>query len=94
MVDATQKQVVDLKIMNKHGMHARPAAMFVKLASQFDSDIRIEKDGTVVSGKSIMGLLTMELHHGAEFQLLVEGRDADKAVEAIVTLVNGKFNEE
>jgi phosphocarrier protein HPr len=94
MADVGEQKVVDLKILNKHGMHARPAAMFVKLASQFDSDIRIEKDGTAVSGKSIMGLLTMELHHGADFKLLVEGKDADKAVAAMVELVNNKFNEE
>lgn len=84
----------DLTILNKHGMHARPAAMFIKTASGFDSDIMIEKDGTKVSGKSIMGLLTMELYQGSTMRVYADGPDAEAALQALEELVKGKFDEE
>ncbi len=84
----------DLIIVNKHGMHARPAALLIKTANQFDSDITIEKDGTAVSGRSIMGLLTLELYHGSTMRVRAVGSDAAAAVDAIEALVNRKFDEE
>ena len=83
-----------LTIQNKHGMHARPAALLIKLAGQFDSEISIEKDGTKVSARSIMGLLTLELYHGSAITVCAEGPDADAALDAIEDLVNRKFDEE
>lgn len=83
-----------MKILNKHGMHARPAALFIKTANGFESDIQIEKDGTKVSGKSIMGLLTLELYQGATMRIHADGPDAEAALNAIEALVNGKFEEE
>ncbi len=84
----------DLTIANKHGMHARPAAMFIKTASRFEADITIEKDGTRVSGKSIMGLLTMELYQGARMRVYAEGPDAAEALDALEALVKSKFDED
>lgn len=83
-----------LTILNKHGMHARPAALLIKTAGQFSADINIEKDGTRVSGKSIMGLLTLEMYEGSTITVHAEGPDAAEALDAIEELVRNKFNEE
>lgn len=83
-----------LTILNKHGMHARPAAMLIKMAGKFQSEISIEKDGTNVSARSIMGLLTLELYHGSSFTVCAEGPDAKEALDAIEDMVNRKFDEE
>lgn len=84
----------DVKILNTHGMHARPAALLIKTANQFESNISIEKDGTSVSGKSIMGLLTLELYQGSTMRVRAEGPDAEVAIQAIEELVLRKFDEE
>lgn len=83
-----------MTIKNKHGMHARPAALLIKMAGQFKSEIVIEKDGTKVSACSIMGLLTLELYHGTEITVHAEGPDSCQALDAIEDLVNRKFDEE
>ena len=83
-----------IKIRNKFGIHARPAALFVKTAAQFKSDITVEKDGLEVNGKSIMGLLTIEGHKGAVLVIKAEGPDATEALTALETLIDQKFNEE
>lgn len=84
----------DMTIANEHGMHARPAAMFIKMASGFDAEITIEKDDTRISGKSIMGLLTMELYQGAKMRVYADGPDADAALDALEELVRNKFDED
>jgi phosphocarrier protein len=83
-----------IKIENKLGLHARPAAMFVSLASKFDSEVFIEKEGNVVNGKSIMGVLMLAAACGTELKLIVEGNDSEEAMQAIIDLVRSKFNEE
>jgi len=83
-----------MKIMNKVGIHARPAALFVKTASRFKSDITVEKDGMRVSGKSIMGLMTIEGYHGSVLTVTAEGEDAAEALDALEKLVKDKFYEE
>jgi phosphocarrier protein len=84
----------EMTILNKHGMHARPAAMLIKTAGQYVSDIYIEKEGNRVSGKSIMGLLTLEMYQGSIITVHAEGPDATDALNAIEELVRSKFNEE
>ena len=84
----------ELTIQNKHGMHARPAALFIKVASRFESEILVEKDDTRISGKSIMGLLTLELYQGSVMTVTAIGPDAAAALDAIEELVNRKFDEE
>jgi len=91
---ATRTAVRDVKIVNRFGIHARPAALFVKTAGRFSSDITVEKDGSVVSGKSIMGLLTIEGSKGSVLKLMAIGVDAIEALEALVDLVERKFFED
>ena len=82
------------KVCNKFGMHARPAALFVKTALEYASDITVSKGSVEVSGKSIMGLLTIEGYQGAILTVTAKGSDADKALDAIGKLFEQKFNEE
>ncbi len=76
------------------GMHARPAAAFVKTALQFKSDIYIERDGQTVNGKSILGLLTMACPYKGKLTLRVEGPDMAEAMKALETLIENKFGED
>lgn len=84
----------NLTILNQFGIHARPAALFVKTASQFSSDIQVEKEGLIVSAKSIMGLLTIEGSQGAVLKVTATGQDAEEALDALEDLVKQKFFEE
>jgi len=83
----------EFPINNEYGLHARPAAMFVKCASSFDAEIMVEKDGTSVSGKSIMGLLTLEGHQGSTLILRASGPQAEEALEALEELITSNFGE-
>jgi phosphocarrier protein len=84
----------EFTILNKLGIHARPAAQFVKAASAFECEIRVEKDGEEVDGKSIMGLMMLAAGHGSVINVTAEGEDADAALEAIEQLVARQFEEE
>ena len=84
----------ELEILNQYGIHARPAALFVKTASRFDSEITVERGGNKVSGKSIMGLMTLEASKGTTLTVTVEGEDAEEAIAELAELVAGKFDEE
>ncbi|QSR87892.1 HPr family phosphocarrier protein [Methylacidiphilum caldifontis] len=84
----------EVLVQNKLGIHARPAAMFVKIANRYESDIRVEKDGEEVNGKSIMGIMLLAASKGSKLKITATGRDAREAVEALVNLVNNKFGEE
>lgn len=82
-----------VEIVNRAGMHARPAAELVKLAGRFASDIRIEKDGLEVNGKSIMGVLMLAAEMGSQLRLSATGRDAEDAVAALSDLIGRGFEE-
>jgi phosphocarrier protein len=84
----------ELVIVNKLGIHARPAAMFVKTANRFDCDIFVEKDGEKVNGKSIMGLMMLAAGPGSHLHVHAEGTDAAKALSEIEGLIERKFDEE
>lgn len=86
--------VRELKIINQLGLHARPAALFVKTASRFESDITVEKDGNTVSGKSIMGLMTLEAGLGSRLTLTADGVDAEESLDQLQQLVENKFFED
>ncbi len=92
----SDKQIeVVLKIENSLGIHARPASLMVQLASQFVSEIAIEKDGEEVNGKSLMGVLMLSAGKGAELKVIIEGHDAEEARDAFVDLiVVRKFDED
>ncbi len=80
--------------MNRFGIHARPAALFVKTANNFQSEIMVEKDGLKVPGKSIIGLLTLEGYQGAVIRITALGVDAAEALQALEELVRQKFFED
>ncbi|HTS92064.1 MAG TPA: HPr family phosphocarrier protein [Stellaceae bacterium] len=80
-------------ICNKRGLHARAAARFVKLAWQFEAEVRVRKNGTTVSGRSIMGLMMLAAGPGTEIELSASGHDAERAVAALADLVTGGFDE-
>lgn len=82
-----------LTVLNKLGIHARPAAQFVRVASRFKSDVTVEKDDESVDGKSIMGLMMLAVGCGAEIDVIVEGPDEEEAMAALETLVGEKFGE-
>jgi len=90
----TEFQVKELIVVNKSGIHARPAAMFVKTANRFGCDIFVEKDGEKINGKSIMGLMMLAAGPGSKVTLHVKGSDADAAIAELEALVNRKFDEE
>jgi phosphocarrier protein HPr len=84
----------ELIIQNKLGIHARPAAMFVKTANQFSCEIFVEKDGERVNGKSIMGLMMLAAGPGSKLTIYTEGEDGAAAIAAIEALIKRKFDEE
>ena len=83
-----------LKINNRLGLHARPAALIVQTAAGFKSDVRLSKDGVSVNAKSIMGVMMLAAEYGSELHLSTEGDDEQAAFEAIQKLFNNKFYEE
>jgi len=84
----------ELVVVNKLGIHARPAAMFVKTANRFSCEIFVEKDGEKVNGKSIMGLMMLAAGQGSKLHIRCQGPDADKAMEELEVLIKAGFNEE
>jgi phosphocarrier protein len=84
----------EITILNKSGIHARPAAMFVKIANRFGSDIFVEKDGEKINGKSIMGLMMLAAGPGSKVTLLAKGTDAPQAIAELEQLVQRKFDED
>ena len=84
----------DLTIPNRLGLHARPAAMFVRIASRYRSEIWVSKEGEEVNGKSIMGLMMLAAGQGSKLHVRCEGPDADKAIEEIEALIKAGFNED
>jgi phosphocarrier protein len=82
------------RICNQRGLHARAAARFVKTAAQFDAEIWVRKNGTAVSGRSIMGLMMLAAASGSDIEITATGRDAAMAVEMLARLIECKFNED
>ena len=82
-----------VEILNKNGLHARPAAEIVKAAAKFKSDITISREDIEVNGKSIMGVMMLAAECGATIVLRANGPDADQAVDVLASLVAGKFGE-
>jgi phosphocarrier protein HPr len=84
----------DFMVANKLGIHARPAAMFVKTANRFNCDIFVEKDGEKVNGKSIMGLMMLAAGPGSKLTVHAEGQDASQALAELEILLQRKFDED
>lgn len=83
-----------VEVRNRHGLHARPAAEFVKLASSFEAEVMVRKDELEVNGKSIMGVMMLAASQGSTLGLHVEGEDEHEAARQLVDLVNGYFGED
>ncbi|HYU89945.1 MAG TPA: HPr family phosphocarrier protein [Gemmatimonadales bacterium] len=83
----------DAKIVNPLGMHARPAAEFVKLASRFKSAVEVRKDDLAVNGKSIMGVMMLAAECGSSLTIKTDGADAELAMDALLALVADGFHE-
>jgi phosphocarrier protein len=83
----------EFTIVNKNGMHARPAAQFVKQACQFQCDVLVEKDDEQVNGKSIMGLMMLAAARGEKIKIITEGVDAENAMTTLGGLVKGGFGD-
>lgn len=86
--------VREFEMLNQYGLHARPAALFVKTASRFDAEVTVEKDGTVVSGKSIMGLMTLQASVGSKLKVTASGGDAQRVMAELAELIQKKFGED
>ena len=84
----------EFTVVNKFGLHARPAAQLVKLANTFESEVWVEKDSEQVNGKSIMGLMMLAAGHGSTIIVSVDGSDEEDALAAVEELINSGFKEE
>jgi phosphocarrier protein len=84
----------ELVVINKLGIHARPAALFVKAANRFSSSVLVDKDGDQINGKSIMGLMMLAAGPGSKLLVTCEGEDCQQALDEIEALVKRKFDEE
>ena len=91
---ATGKVQKEVTVLNKLGLHARPAAMFVRIANKHRADIWVEKDGEQVNGKSIMGLMMLAAGQGTTLTLSAEGVDGEKALQELELLIERRFDEE
>ena len=91
---ASGKVQKEVTILNKLGLHARPAAMFVRVANKHRAEIWVEKDGEQVNGRSIMGLMMLSAGQGTKLILSAEGADAAKAIRELELLIEKRFDEE
>ena len=85
---------ITIEIINKLGLHARPAAEFVKIASKYKSDIFVAKNERKVNGKSIMGVMTLAAEMGSKLNIEANGEDEKEALQELANLINNKFYEE
>ena len=91
---ASPAVVKELVVQNKLGIHARPAAMIVRITNKFKAEVFVEKDEEQVNGKSIMGLMMLAAGPGSTIEISAEGVEAEPAVKALAELVIAKFDEE
>lgn len=86
------KETREFKLLNKYGMHVRPAGLFAKVASRYQADVDVEKDGNVVSGKSIMALMTLEAVCGARLRVTATGPQSREVLDELEALIARKFD--
>src|SRR5438270_13986019 len=91
---SAQKGDEEIRVVDRLGLHARPDALFVKVASRFRAEVWVKKESEEVNGKSIMGLMMLAAGQGSKLQVRCEGPDAARALEEIEALINGHFNED
>lgn len=88
-MEKVEKEII---VNNPHGLHARPAALFVQLANKFDSSVRLEKEGEVVDGKSIIAILSLGVNTGMKVKLMVDGNDAYQALEELKAFLESEHD--
>ena len=84
----------EITIVNRLGLHARPAAMFVRIASRYRAEVWVAKEDEKVNGKSIMGLMMLAAGQGSKLKICCDGPDADKAMAELEELIKARFNED
>ena len=89
--ETTQKRV--LTVENKMGIHARPAAMIVRVANKYDAEVYVERDGELVNGKSIMGLMMLAAGQGSKLKFIASGSGAGQLLDEMDALFKSQFNE-
>ena len=82
------------KLNNELGMHARPASLFVQTANNFHCEVKVEKDGNIINGKSVMELMVLAAEEGSSLKVTAEGEDASEALDALEKLFQNKFGED
>ena len=87
-----EKITREFTLQNKYGMHVRPAGLFAKVSSRYDAEVEVEKDGNVVSGKSIMALMTLEATYGSVLKVTASGPQAKEVLEELEALIARKFD--
>jgi phosphocarrier protein HPr len=92
--EQAQKLEKEIPVINRLGLHARPAAMFVRIASRYRCEVWVGKEGEEVNGKSIMGLMMLAAGQGSKLKIRCDGPDADKAMAELEELINARFHEE
>lgn len=92
--NTSRKAEKEVAIVNRLGLHARPAAMFVRVANRYRAEVWVEKESERVNGKSIMGLMMLAAGQGSKLRICCEGPDADKALEELEQLIASKFSED
>ena len=83
-----------IRIQNRLGIHARPAALLVQTSSKYGAKIEFEVDGMRVNGKSIMGVMMLAAAHGSRLTVIADGDDAEAAIQGIRALIESRFDEE
>src|SRR5947209_20446935 len=91
---SVHKAEKEIAIVNRLGLHARPAALFVKIASRFRADVWVKKENEEVNGKSIMGVMMLAAGQGSKLRVRFDGPDAARALDEIEQLINARFNED
>jgi phosphocarrier protein HPr len=91
---SAQKAEKEITVVNRLGLHARPASLFVMVARGCRADVWVTKERDQVNGKSIMGLMMLAAGQGSKLQIRCEGPDAERALEEIEELIKGRFNED
>src|SRR5260370_32556030 len=91
---SSQKIEKEISIVNRLGLHARPAEMFVRIASRYRAEIWVAKEGEEVNGKSIMGLMMLAAGQGSKLHIRCEGPDAAKAMAELEELISARFHED
>jgi phosphocarrier protein HPr len=89
-----QKVEKEIAIVNRLGLHARPAAMFVRIASRYRCEVWVAKEEEEINGKSIMGLMMLAAGQGSKLRIRCDGPDAEKALEELEGLINARFHED